>query len=140
MKIERKHYVPLSLQAVSVLRKMQALTSHKSELIFPSIGGKKGRAMSQNTTGHALHSLGFKGKHVPHGFRTTASTNLNEQGWDERWIEKQLAHEDNNRTRRAYNAAEYFDDRRRMMQHYSDWLDKVRLGSTTQDKPDRRLK
>ena len=85
--------------------------------------------MSENTMINALNALGYKGRHVPHGFRKTASTNLNEQGWDYRWIEKQLAHEDSNSVRRAYNSAEYLQDRFKMMQHYSDWLGERRVAS-----------
>lgn len=125
MKMKRKHMVPLSRQAVEVLRELYSYTAHRGELMFPN-AGKSGRRMSENTLLNAMSVLGFKGKHVPHGFRRTASTNLNEQGWDERWIEKQLAHEDSNKVRKAYNAAEYLDGRRKMMQHYSDWLDAVR--------------
>jgi integrase len=85
--------------------------------------------MSENTMLNALNALGYKGRHVPHGFRKTASTNLNEQGWDYRWIEKQLAHEDSNSVRRAYNSAEYLSDRTRMMHHYSAWLDECKFAA-----------
>lgn len=126
MKLRRKHHVPLSGQAMEVLRQLQSLVAHKSQLILPSADGKAGRPMSENTLRNALNALGYKGIHVPHGCRKTASTNMNELEWDERWIEKQLAHEDRNRVRRVYNSAEYLEDRARMMQAYSDWLDRVR--------------
>lgn len=63
--------------------------------------------------------------HRAHGFRTTASTNLNEQGFDDRWIEKQLAHEIENKVTASYNKAEYFEDRKAMMQSWSDYLEEL---------------
>lgn len=125
MKKKRKHLVPLSRQAIEVLRDLHGLTGSKGPFMFPN-ASKAGRPMSENTMLNAMNSLGYKGRHVPHGFRKTASTNLNEQGWNTDWIEKQLSHEDDDKVRRAYNAAEYLDQRREMMQHYSDWLDEVR--------------
>ncbi len=125
MKMKRKHFVPLSTQALEVLRNLHGLTGHKGVWLFPQTG-KTNRPMSENTLLNAMNALGYKGKHVPHGFRKTASTNLNEQGWNTDWIERQLAHVESNAVRRAYNAAEYLDQRREMMQHYSDWMDSVR--------------
>lgn len=121
----RKHVVPLSQQAVGILRMVQRLTG-RDRFIFTS-PSKKDRPISNMTMNNALKSLGYSSdQHVPHGFRRTASTNLNEQGWNADWIEAQLAHVEGNKVRRAYNAAEYLPQRREMMQHYADWLDEGR--------------
>lgn len=88
---------------------------------------RKGRPISNLAMNQALKAMGYPGHvHTPHGFRSMASTNLNEQGWNRDWIEAQLAHVERNQVRRAYNAAEYLPQRREMMQHYSDWLDRCR--------------
>lgn len=122
----RKHIVPLSRQAISILRKLQSLNERKGPYIFAS-SHRQNRPISNMTMNNALKSMGYDSEtHVPHGFRKTASTNLNEQGWNSDWIEAQLAHVEESKVRRAYNAAEYIDHRRRMMQHYADWLDECR--------------
>ncbi|MFV0443902.1 MAG: tyrosine-type recombinase/integrase, partial [Planctomycetaceae bacterium] len=123
MKMKRKHLVPLSSQAMEVLRMLNGLTARKGALIFHS-SHRSGRPISNMTMNNALKSMGYDSdRHVPHGFRSTASTNLNELGWNSDWIERQLAHVEGNKVRRAYNAAEYIVNRREMMQFYSDWLD-----------------
>lgn len=123
MKMKKKHIVPLSKQSVEVLRMLNGLTARKGNLIFMSTH-KQGRPISNMTMNNALQGMGYTtDMHVPHGFRTTASTNLNELGWNSDWIERQLAHVESNKVRGAYNAAKYLDDRRTMMQFYSDWLD-----------------
>jgi integrase len=79
--------------------------------------------MSDATFGKALRSMGYSSdRHVHHGFRTTASTLLNEMGWNADWIERQLAHVQQNRVRASYNKAEYLEGRREMMQAYADEL------------------
>ena len=79
--------------------------------------------MSNNSS---LRRLGYTSEeHVPHGFRTTASTNLNEAGWNVDWIEAQLAHVQSNKVRAAYNAAQHLEGRGEMMQWWADWLDEV---------------
>jgi integrase len=72
-----------------------------------------------------LQGLGYKYRHVPHGFRWTASTILNESGWNRDWIERQLAHIEGNTVRAAYNAAEYLEDRTKMMHWYADNLGRL---------------
>jgi integrase len=130
MKKARAHLVPLSAQALAILRGAQALAvatgkSTGQDLIFPGVKGSRAR-MSENTINGALRRLGYSGDvHVGHGFRTTASTTLNESGrFKEDWIERQLAHVEDNKVRGAYNAAEYLPARRHMMQWYADWLDR----------------
>ena len=82
--------------------------------------------ISDMTFNSALRRMGYRREvHVHHGFRTTASTNLNEMGWNADWIERQLAHVQSNKVRSSYNKAEYLEGRVRMMQAYADWLDEL---------------
>jgi integrase len=120
MKMRLEHLVPLSRQSVAVLRELRAL-SGGSPNIFPS-PGKEG-CMSSNTMLYALYRLGYHGRATTHGFRGVASTILNESNLFNRdWIERQLAHVERNEVRRAYNAAEWMPDRRRMMQWWADHI------------------
>lgn len=116
------HLVPLSTQAVAILRELAPLTGD-GKYVFPSSRGD-GRPMSDNTVRTALKTLGYEG-HVmtAHGFRTTASTLLNEQGWTPDAIERQLAHAPKDAVRAAYNRAQYLNERKRMMQAWADYLD-----------------
>lgn len=122
MKMRRQHVVPLSRQAVEVLRELQAVTGH-SRYLFPSERSKD-RAMSNNTVNAALRRMGYtKDEMTGHGFRSMASTNLNEMGFHPDHIERQLAHVENNKVRAAYNYAEHLPERRKMMQAWADYLD-----------------
>lgn len=122
MKMKRDHLVPLSRQAIAVLDWLHPMTGD-CELVLHSPLSRGGR-LSENTFSAALRSLGYSGDvHVHHGFRQTASTNLNEQGWNHDWIERQLAHVEGNKVRGAYNKALYLPGRTEMMQAYADWLD-----------------
>ena len=88
--------------------------------------------MSDNTLNAALRRLGYgKDEMTAHGFRAMAATLLNEMGnWNPDAIERQLAHAENNSVRRAYARGQYWDERVRMMQHWSDYLDQLRDGAT----------
>jgi integrase len=120
MKMRLEHLVPLSRQAVAVLRELRTL-SGSSPNIFPS-PSKEG-CMSSNTMLYALYRMGYHGRATTHGFRGVASTILNESNLFNRdWIERQLAHVERNEVRRAYNAAEWMPDRRRMMQWWADHI------------------
>ena len=122
MKMKRPHIVPLSRQVVELLTKLKPLTG-RGRWLFPS-ARRDGRCMSENAVRVTLRSLGYGNDDiVPHGFRSMASTLLNEQGWPPDVIERQLAHVERNQVRAAYNRAEYLDERRRMMQAWADWLD-----------------
>ncbi len=124
MKMKRPHAIPLSTQALKVLKEAHDHTGG-GELILPGYRSTK-RPISDATLSAALARLGYsKDAHVPHGFRTTASTLLNEAGWNRDWIERQLAHVEKNAIRRAYNRAEFFDGRTQMMQAYADMLDQL---------------
>ena len=125
MKMRLEHLVPLSRQAVAVLRELRTL-SGTSPNIFPS-PGKEG-CMSSNTMLYALYRMGYHGRATTHGFRGVASTILNESNLFNRdWIERQLAHVERNEVRRAYNAAEWMPDRRRMMQWWADQITAMTL-------------
>lgn len=122
MKMREEHIVPLSKQAVALLRQLQAVGGG-SDLVFPSGNGRRNKWISENTLLYALYRLGYHSRATGHGFRATASTILNEMGFHPDWIERQLAHAERNKVRAAYNRALYLAERRRMMQIWSDYLD-----------------
>ncbi len=126
MKMGGDHIVPLSDQAVSILSELKQLTG-SSKLLFPSIRSWH-RPISENTLNAALRRLGYSTEEMTtHGFRTMASTRLNESGkFNSDAIERQLAHQEKNEVRRAYNAAQYLLERTRMMQEWADYLDELR--------------
>lgn len=127
MKMREAHLVPLSRQAIDVLERLRPLTG-KGRLVFPSsISGE--RPLSENTVIYALARMGYKGRMTGHGFRSVASTLLNEQGFRADLIERQLAHSEKNTVRAAYNRAEYLPERRVMMQKWADYLDKLKAGA-----------
>ncbi len=128
MKAREQHIVPLAKQAVAILQDLHALTGDKQH-VFPGVR-TNGRAMSENTVNAALRRLGYaKDEMTGHGFRSMASTLLNEQGWHRDAIERQLAHAERNNVRAAYNFAEHLPERRKMMQAWADYLDKLALGA-----------
>jgi integrase len=124
MKMRITHIVPLSTQALAILCEIQALTGN-GKYVFPSLRTLS-RPMSNNAVLGALRRLGYaKDEMTGHGFRSMASTLLNEQGWNRDAIERQLAHAERNNIRAAYNYAEYLPERRKMMQHWADYLDSL---------------
>jgi integrase len=127
MKMRRPHRVPLSRQALDVLRDLQP-TSGGGRFLFPSVRSTV-RPMSENTLNAALRRLGYGPDDMTaHGFRAMASTRLNEMGgWKPDAIERQLAHQEQDDVRRAYvHAAEYWPERVKMMQAWADCLDELR--------------
>lgn len=118
-KKNRIHLVPMSEQIFNILQEQYKLTSQQ-EYVFPSVY-KKGM-LSATTLNRMLDFIGL-GDVTAHDFRATASTMLNEKGYDEDWIEKQLAHADDNKTRASYNHAKYLEDRRKMLQDWADIVD-----------------
>ena len=127
MKMREQHIVPLSTQATEILRELHPLTGD-GKYVFPS-ARTSARPMSENTVTAALRRLGFtKDEMTAHGFRSMASTILNEQGWDRDAIERQLAHAERDNVRAAYNFAEHLPLRRKMMQSWSDYLDGLKAG------------
>jgi len=128
MKMGEQHIVPLSRQVVAILEDLRPVTG-EGRFVFPAIGPQI-RPMSENTLGAALRRLGYTSEEMTaHGFRSLASTLLNEQGWHPDLIELQLAHKERNKVRAAYNRAQRLAERRRMMQSWADYLDALRAGS-----------
>lgn len=128
-KMRRPHVIPLSTQAVAILATVEHDADY-SRYLFPSLRSVD-RPMSENTINAALRRMGFaQDEMTGHGFRAMAATLLNEMGlWHPDAIERQLAHCDNNAVRRAYTRGEYWNERVRMMQHWSDHLDFLRDGA-----------
>jgi integrase len=129
MKMREAHIVPLARQSVNILRELQPV-SGRQRYVFPAIGGG-GRPLSENTLNGAIRRLGYSGEEMTaHGFRTMASTLLNEQGVHPDLIELQLAHAERNTVRAAYNRAQRLAERREMMQKWADYLDCLRKNAT----------
>jgi integrase len=125
MKMRRTHEVPLSRQAIEIIRSMAEI-SNGSEFVFPSFSSPK-KPISENTVNQALRRLGYGGVMTAHGFRSTASSLLNEsRRWSPDAIERALAHEDENAIRAIYNRASYWDERVAMMQWWSDQIDALK--------------
>lgn len=123
MKMKRDHIVPLSRQAVVIVKGVLE-ARFPGELLFPSIKTPE-RPISENTVNSALRRLGYETDEMTgHGFRRMASTILNENGFESDWIERQLAHVPGDKVRAAYNAAEWLEPRTTMMQWWADWLDR----------------
>ncbi|BEV10328.1 tyrosine-type recombinase/integrase [Asticcacaulis sp. DW145] len=129
MKMRHEHVVPLSRQALEILTDAKAL-AYGSKYVFPSI--RTGlRPMSENTINVALRRLGYSGDEMTaHGFRSTASTLLNESGlWSPDAIERALAHKGSDRVRAIYHRGAHWDERVRMAQWWSDYIDRLRDGA-----------
>ncbi len=129
MKMRNDHIVPLSWQAIAILKELLPFTGHR-ELVFASAyGGAK--IMSENTVNNALRKLGFGDEQTGHGFRHSASTmlheHISEHGAHSLVIEACLAHKDTNEIRAVYNKAEYLAERRRLMQWWSDFLEGLKI-------------
>ncbi len=132
-KMRREHHVPLSRQAIEIVKHMKALFGD-GQHVFPSMmSGKK--LLSENSMNSALRRMGVgDSEHTAHGFRSSASSVLNESGmFNVDAIEAQLAHVDGSKVRRIYNRATYWDERVRMMQWWADMLDdeRTRAGAQT---------
>jgi integrase len=129
MKMRRPHRVPLARQTLAILNNLQEITGD-GRWLFPSVR-TSARPISENTLNAALRRLGYGSEEMCiHGFRSTASTRLNEMGrWSSDAIERQLAHQEANAVRRAYtHAAEFWPERVLMMQAWADYLDELRAG------------
>jgi integrase len=131
MKMRRPHRVPLARQAADILRGLRAITG-RGRFLFPSVRSVD-RCMSENTLNAALRRLGFqKDEMTAHGFRSAASSMLNESGlWHADAIERQLAHVESNSIRRAYHRADYWDERVRMMQWWADRCEELQASKST---------
>jgi integrase len=130
MKMKDAHIVPLSRQAVALLRDIYPLTG-SGRYVFASNQGKTGGEphINREAIGAAIRRMGYQGQHTAHGFRTTASTLLHEQGFHSDMIERQLSHAERNRIKAAYNRAQHLPERRLMMQAWADYLDALKNGA-----------
>lgn len=125
MKAGEPLLVPLSRQVIELLRRLHPITGH-GRYLFPSLRSAT-RPITDNTVNAALRRLGYSSEEMTgHGFRSMASTALNEQGWHPDLIELQLAHAERNKVRGAYNRAQRLAERRQMMQAWADYLDRLR--------------
>jgi integrase len=128
MKMRVQHIVPLSRQAIAIIQEIHPLTGN-GQYLFPS-ERTLSRPMSENTVNGALRRLGYsKDEMTGHGFRSMASTLLNELGFNGDWIERQLAHTMRDNVRAAYNFAKHLPERRKMMQAWADYLDGLKSGA-----------
>ena len=118
MKMRRTHLVPLTNEVVSLLRELRGTTGN-SRWLFPA--ETRSKVISENTMIYALYRMGYHGRATVHGFRSTASTILNENHFNRDWIEAQLVHAEGT-VRSIYNAAEWLSGRREMMAWWSDYL------------------
>lgn len=121
------YIVPLSVQAMEIVRHMLARATPAQRYLFPHISKPKMR-MSENTLNQALQRLGYKDELTGHGIRATISTALNEIGYPKIWVDAQLSHADPDKNSSAYNHAEYVEPRRQMMQDWADRLDLFEQG------------
>ena len=127
MKMRRPHDVPLSTQALAVLKNVWELSGGDG-YVFPAI--RRPRPLSEATFNVALRRMGYsKDEVTAHGFRASASTILNERGHDPEVIEAALAHEDEDEVRRAYNRARYWEARLKLLQDWADLLDQFKADS-----------
>lgn len=126
MKMREEHVVPLAVQVVELLKELKPLTGGQ-QWLFPNFR-RPAACMSATTINRALEYMGYAGQFSAHGFRSTASTQLNEMGYKPDVIERQLAHSERG-VRARYNRAEYMEDRRKMMQQWADYLDGLKAGA-----------
>ncbi|MDF2179103.1 tyrosine-type recombinase/integrase [Aliiglaciecola sp. CAU 1673] len=127
MKMGKEHRVPLTKQTLAILNYMKSISGHR-EYVFPSVKNPRGHA-NRETVNKALGRIGFKGRTVAHGFRSLASTTLNESGFEPDVIEAALAHLDPNKVRAAYNRADYFEKRKVMMCWWSNFIESAAQGN-----------
>ena len=125
MKMEYPHIVPLSRQVLALLEQLKPITGHKT-YVFQSFRTHK--PISENTLIYAIYRIGYKSRMTVHGFRGVFATELYEQGYMSDAIERQLAHQEGNQVKAAYNHAQHLPYRVKMMQEWSDYLDSIRVG------------
>ena len=123
--MKRQHIVPLSSQAIVVLKKIFEFAP-ESEWLIPSRRTWTSSVMSEGTINQIIQRMGYKGKLVGHGFRSMFSTILNDHGFDKNIVDRQLAHIGKDKIEAAYNRAEYSKKRIEMMQWWGDFLDSHR--------------
>lgn len=124
MKMRDPHIVPLSRQALDVLKNLRELNGNE-RYVFHSVQGRSRGPISNNTMLFALYRMGYKSRMTGHGFRGLAATVLRELGYSRDVVDRQLAHAERNQVTAAYVHAEYLPERRKMMQHWADYLAQV---------------
>ncbi|HHR4013760.1 TPA: integrase domain-containing protein [Salmonella enterica] len=129
MKMKREHIVPLSEQALAILEVMKPISNHR-DYVFPGYRNPL-EPMNSQTANMALKRMGFKDLLVAHGMRSIASTILNEKGFPPDVIEAALAHIDTNEVRRAYNRAQYLEERREMMAWWGKHIEAASFGTSS---------
>lgn len=131
MKAKKPHLVPISKQALALLKLQQTISGHAG-WVFPN-QRRADACMSATTINRALERMGLNGPDTvglaAHGFRGTASTLLHEQGFNSEVIEIQLAHSERDKVKASYNEAKYVNPRTKLMQSWADYLDKLRVAS-----------
>ncbi len=128
MKMKDPHIVPLAKQSLEIIKQIRLISGHSlSGYIFPSQNDPR-KTMSENTFLRVIDVMGYKGQTTGHGFRSTASTVLNEHGFRRDVIERQLAHAERDTVRAAYNHAEYLPERAQMMQWWADYVSAATKG------------
>lgn len=132
MKMKEQHIVPLSKQAIQVIQEIK-LHSGKWDHLFPSQVSPR-KCISENTLIYAVYRMGYHSRSTVHGFRSTASTILNETGFKPDVIERQLAHGERNKVRASYNHAQYLPERRQMMQWWGDYVEAAAKGKLIRKK------
>ncbi|UYF42721.1 tyrosine-type recombinase/integrase [Aliarcobacter cryaerophilus] len=131
MKTKKDFVMPLSKQAIKILKTIEPFSSHKSKYVFPSPTSNH-KNINDATINHALKKLGYKDRHCTHGFRSTFSTitheKVKEHGLNSDIIESCLAHEEHNQVKASYNRSskmKYFEEKKELMQWWADWLDNL---------------
>ncbi len=127
MKMKRDHLIPFPLQVKEILESLLPITGHCPYIFHsPRDADKPMNSEAVNNALRRIEAGKYKGRMVAHGFRSMASTTLNENKFMPDIIEKQLAHQETNKVRGAYNHAEYLEERTKMMQWYANYLDKLK--------------
>lgn len=126
MKMGKPHIVPLSRQAIAILKEQKEETGHlKTKWVFPS-QVRPIEPMSNNTVLFAIGRMGYKGRMTGHGFRALAMSTIKERlGYRHEVVDRQLAHAQRSKVDRAYDRAQFLDERVKMMQEWADYLDAI---------------
>ena len=128
MKMKLTHIVPLTDSMIKIIKETEPFSRHRSKYLFPSPTDTK-RTVSENTLGSGLKRMGYNGQMTVHGFRHTASTllheNMHKHGVHSEAIEVQMAHVDGS-MRGIYNHAKYLEERIRLMNWWSDFIDHLK--------------
>lgn len=138
MKRQREHVVPLSRQAMALLKQLRVRSPQQARYVF-SAPHRSDRRISENAVLYLIARMGFKGRMTGHGWRSVASTWANEHGYSPDAIERQLAHVPDNKIRAVYNRAEYLPVRQAMLQDWADWLDACGLNAPNEPAAPREI-